>query len=92
MWTVPAGHEAPARQAAGANYQCGQSQQVMKLPRDKRQVPITNVDGKCLGALRVPKSKITPVIIVTVQTNAQSGVGLYNSRTLNQRAKQRWVL
>ena len=48
------------------NHQCGQSQQVMKLPRDKRQAPITNVDGKCLGALRVPKSKITPVIIVTV--------------------------
>ena len=66
MWTFPAGHEAPERQAAGANYQCGQSQQVMKLPRDKRRVPITNVDSKCLGALRVPKSKNTPVIKVAV--------------------------
>ena len=50
MWTVPAGDEAPARQAVGA----------------KRRVPITNVDSKCLGALRVPKSKNTPVIKVAV--------------------------
>ena len=45
MWTVPAGDETPMRQAVSANHQCGQSQQVMKLPHDKRRVQTTNVDS-----------------------------------------------